>query len=260
MKIIDTHTHIYSNEFENDRLEVILRAKEAGITAVILPNENSNSLDALIRVCEEYENFAFPMIGLHPTSVNADYCKELHLIESALDKHHYCGIGEIGLDYYWDKSFIEAQKIVFTEQLKWSKDLQLPVAIHTRKSLKDAIDIINCIGADKLKGVFHCFSGSKEEWRMIEPLKSFYVGIGGVLTFNNSSIRETIREIPIERVLVETDAPYLSPTPFRGTRNEPSYIIETIKTLAERYSTTIEKIAIQTFENAKKLFDLHEEI
>jgi len=257
MEIIDTHTHIYSKEFDGDRWEVILRAKEAGVAAVILPNEDSKSVDALNGLCDEYPDYAFPMMGLHPTSVGDDYRRELRLAEAALGKRTYCGIGEIGLDYYWDRSHTGEQREAFAEQLKWSAAMQLPVTVHTRDAFADVFDIIYNVGAENLKGVFHCFGGGIDEWREIQAITTFYVGLGGVVTFKNSTaLRDALREIPLERIVVETDAPYLAPAPFRGKRNEPAYVRETVKKLAEIYETTEEIVAKKTFQNAMNLFQL----
>ncbi|MDR1722984.1 MAG: TatD family hydrolase [Tannerella sp.] len=254
MIIIDTHTHIYSKEFDADRGDVIRRAKEAGIRAVLLPNEDSTSIESLNRLCDEEPDFAFPMMGLHPTSVGEDYAAELKKIEAALTKRKYIAIGEIGIDLYWDKRYLKQQKEVFEEQLRWSIDMQLPVVIHTRKSLSEALDSIYNVGADKLKGVFHCFSGSVEEWRRISKLPSFLAGIGGVVTFKNCGLSETLKEIPLERIVVETDAPYLAPVPYRGGRNEPVYIVETIKKLSESYKMTSEELAKRCFQNSLEIF------
>jgi TatD DNase family protein len=256
MKIIDTHTHIYSKEFDDDRPAIIDSAKKAGVRAVLLPNEDSGSIESVNKLCEEEPDFAFPMMGLHPTSVQKDYAKALQSIEKALAKRKYYAIGEIGIDLYWDKTYLKEQKIVFEEQLRWSIDMQLPVAIHTRESFDEALDIIYNVGADRLKGVFHCFGGTTDEWNKISGLSTFYTGIGGVITFKNNELEETLKHIPVERILLETDAPYLAPVPYRGKRNEPAYIIETAKKVAECYKMTVEDVAKHTFRNALDLFNI----
>jgi TatD DNase family protein len=256
MKIIDTHTHIYSSEFDNDRPAIIDSAKKAGVKAVLLPNEDSGSIESVNKLCEEDPDFAFPMMGLHPTSVQKDYINALQSIEKALAKRKYYAIGEIGIDLYWDKTYLKEQKFVFEEQLRWSIDLQLPVAIHTRESLDEALDIIYNVGADRLKGVFHCFGGTTDEWNKISGLSTFYIGIGGVVTFKNNELKETLKHIPVERILLETDAPYLAPVPYRGKRNEPAYIIETAKKVAECYKMTVEDIAKYTFQSSLDLFNI----
>ena len=256
MKIIDTHTHIYSKEFDTDRNEMIGRAKAAGIEAVLLPNEDSASIEYISRLCDEKPDFAFPMIGLHPTCVDDNFLKEMKVLEKAIDKRKYYAIGEIGIDLYWDKSYFNEQVDAFEEQLRWSIDMRLPVAIHTRNSFNEVLDSIYKVGADKLKGVFHCFGGTSEEWDEISKLTGFYVGIGGVVTYNNNKIKETIKEIPIERIVLETDAPYLAPVPYRGKRNEPSYILEVAKKVAECYKIPLEDCANYSFQNALKLFNI----
>lgn len=256
MNIIDTHTHIYSKDFDADRAEIIRTSKAAGIKSVLLPNEDSGSIDAINKLCDEEPDFAYPMMGLHPTNVDNDYINELRKIESALTKRKYYAIGEIGIDLYWDKSFLKEQKIIFEEQLRWSIDMQLPVAIHMRNSFDEVLDSIHKVETEYLKGVFHCFGGTVEEWNEISKLSSFYVGIGGIITFKNNILNNTIKNIPIERILLETDAPYLAPVPYRGKRNEPGYIIETARKVAECYNTTIEEIAKSTYQNALNLFNI----
>ncbi|MDR1114670.1 MAG: TatD family hydrolase [Tannerella sp.] len=256
MKIIDTHTHIYSKEFDNDRSVIINSAKKTGIKAVLLPNEDSESIESVNRLCDEEPDFAFPMMGLHPTSVKKDYIRELQVIEKALAKRRYYAIGEVGIDLYWDKTYLKEQKIVFEEQLRWSIDLRLPVAIHTRESLDEALDCIYKVGADRLKGVFHCFGGTINEWNKISELSSFYIGIGGVITFKNNELPKTLKHIPVEKILLETDAPYLAPVPYRGKRNEPAYITKTANKIAECYKMTMEDIAKHTFQNSLDLFNI----
>ncbi len=256
MNIIDTHTHIYSKEFDNDRSEIIRLSKAVGVKSVLLPNEDSGSIDAISRLCDKEPEFAYPMMGLHPTSVNENYIKEIRTIETALTKRKYYAIGEIGIDLYWDKRFLKEQKTIFKEQLLWSIDMQLPVAIHMRESFNEVMECIHHVGADRLKGVFHCFGGTTEEWNEISKLPFFWVGIGGIITFKNNILHETIKHIPIERVVLETDAPYLAPVPYRGKRNEPGYIIEVIKKVAECYNMTIEEIAKSTCQNALNLFNI----
>jgi len=256
MKFIDTHTHIYAHEFDGDRTDVVRRAKEAGVEAILLPNEDVSSIDAMTRLCDEQPGFAYPMIGLHPTSVKADYSENLKKIERNLATRKYFGIGEIGIDLYWDKSLLNEQKEALEEQLRWSIDLNLPVSLHTRSSLEETLDCIYNVGADKLKGVFHCFVGTIEGWNEISKLPGFYVGIGGVVTFKKTLITETLPQIPIERIVLETDAPYLAPVPHRGSRNEPAFITYTAKKIAECYKTTVEKVSEATVRNSLKLFNI----
>lgn len=256
MKIIDTHTHIYAKEFDADRAEIIRRSKAIGVQSVLLPNEDSGSIDAINKLCDEEPDYAYPMMGLHPTSVNENYKEELNKIEATLTKRKYYAIGEIGIDLYWEKHFLKEQKMVFEEQLRWSIDLQLPVAIHMRNSFEEVIDSIYNVGPEQLKGVFHCFGGTTENWNELSKLNSFYIGIGGIITFKNNILNDTIKNIPIERIVLETDAPYLAPVPYRGKRNEPGYIIETARKVADCYNTTIEEIAKSTYQSALNLFNI----
>jgi len=254
MQLIDTHNHLYAKEFDGDRPELIDKAKASGIRFVLLPNEDAGSIAALNRLCDQEPAFAFPMMGLHPTSVKEDYLEEMKTIEAALAQRKYYAIGEIGIDLYWDKRFLKEQKTVFEEQLRWSIDLQLPVAIHMRDSWEETMDSLHKVGASRLKGVFHCFGGTREQWNMISALTDFYVGIGGIVTYKNSALTDTLKHIPIERVVLETDAPYLAPVPYRGKRNEPAYLLETAKTVAKCYQMTAEAVALLTYHNTLRLF------
>ena len=257
MQLIDTHSHLYAKEFDDDRPDVIRLAKVAGIRSVFVPNEDLGSIDAINRLCDQEPDFAYPMMGLHPTSVNENYIHELNGIEKALTRRKYDAIGEIGIDLYWDKRFFKEQKTVFEEQLRWSIDLQLPVSIHSRDAFDEILDSIYNVGANRLKGVFHCFGGTTEQWNEISKLTSFFIGIGGVVTFKNSRLPETLKNVPIERIVLETDAPYLAPVPYRSKRNEPAFLMETAKKVAECYQLTTEKIAAQTCKNASDLFPVH---
>ena len=256
MQLIDTHAHLYAQQFDNDRTEVIRTAKTVGVQSVLLPNEDAASISAIQALCDREPDFAFPMTGLHPTGVDNDYIRELNKIEAALNKHKYYAIGEIGIDLYWDRQYEKEQKMVFEEQLRWSLDLQLPVAIHMRDSFYETLDSIYKIGADRLKGVFHCFGGAAEQWHEISKLTAFCVGIGGIVTYKNNVLADTIRLIPVERIVLETDSPYLAPVPFRGKRNEPGHIIETAKKVAACCAITTEKLAAITTRNSMKLFNI----
>ncbi len=256
MNFIDTHAHLYAKEFDGDRSEIIRLSKAAGVNTILVPNEDATSIEALYALCDQEPDYAYPMMGLHPSSIKEDYVLELKKIETALTKRPYYAIGETGMDLYWDKRFIKEQKIAFEEQLRWSIDLLLPVAIHSRKSLNEILDIIYKVGESRLKGVFHCFGGPTEQWKEISKLENFLVGIGGIVTFKNCRLAETLQLIPTERIVLETDAPYLAPVPFRGQRNEPAYLIETAKKVAELLQTTTEMIAKTTSANACRLFGI----
>ena len=254
MGIIDTHCHIYVEEFDADRPELIEAAQAAGIDALLLPNIDRGTVGRLYAVCDQYPDYAYPMMGLHPTSVAADYRDDLNAIESELAKRTFCGIGEIGIDLYWDKSFLTQQKEVFIEQLRWSIDLNLPVAIHTRDAFPEVFDCIGTVGDSRLKGVFHSFSGGREELTIIAGMPGFMIGINGVVTFKNSKLDDVIREFPIDRILLETDAPYLAPAPYRGRRNEPLYICKTAEKLGQVFQVATGEIIRVTHKNSLRLF------
>jgi len=254
MQLIDSHAHLYAKEFDADRSEVIRLAKAAGVQAVILPNIDNDSIEAIHELCDREPDFAFPMIGLHPTCVDGDYIKVMGKIEATLTKRKYYAIGETGIDLYWDKQFYKEQKIVFEEHLRWSIDLQLPVVIHVRNSFHETLDCIYKAGANCLKGVFHCFGGTTEQWNEISKLTSFLVGIGGIVTYKHNVLADTLKYIPVERIVLETDSPYLPPVPYRGKRNEPAFIIETAKKVAACYAMKTEKLAMKTTQNTVDLF------
>ena len=254
MYLVDTHTHIFLEEFDQDIEEVIVRAKDAGVKRMYLPNIDADSIDRLHTLSDAHPSLCFPMMGLHPTSVGPDYRHVLDVIRSQFDKRKYVAVGEIGIDLYWDKTYLKEQKIVFEEQLNWSIDLNLPVAIHTRDAFPEVFDSIYRVGADRLRGVFHSFGGSREELQEIRELKNFRIGINGVVTYKKASFRDYLPLMPLNRILLETDAPYLSPVPFRGKRNEPAYIVKVAEQLAEVYGVSPEEIAERTSRNAEILF------
>ena len=254
MYFVDTHTHIFLEEFDSDVHEVVQRAKEAGINRLYLPNIDVDSLERLHALNDRYSGLCYPMMGLHPTSVGPDFRKDLEIIESWFEKRKYVAIGEIGIDLYWDKTFLKEQIEAFETQLQWSVERNLPVAIHTREAFPFVFESIHKIGAEKLRGVFHSFGGSREELEGIIRLQNFRIGINGIVTYKNVQFRDYLPLLPIERVLLETDAPYLSPVPHRGKRNEPSYLPAIAAKLAEIYELPIEIIAEKTTENALQLF------
>jgi TatD DNase family protein len=256
MYFIDTHTHIFSEEFDSDICEVIRNAKAVGVNRFFLPNIDVASIDRLHALSDRYPQQCYPMMGLHPTSVGPDFRKDLAIIESRLEKRKYIAIGEIGLDLYWDKTFLKEQVEAFEMQLKWSMEKQLPVAIHTREAFPEVFESIYKIGADKLRGVFHSFGGSREELEKIVSLQNFMIGINGVVTYKNAKFGDYLPLFPIERVILETDAPYLTPVPYRGKRNEPGYLPHIAGKLADIYEVSLEIIAEKTTANARRLFGL----
>ena len=256
MRIIDTHSHIYSEEFDNDIDDVIERSKKAGVEKILLPNIDSSSLERLHNISNKYPNYCIPMMGLHPTSVGKNWKIELEIIKQQFSQKSYIAIGEIGMDLYWDKTFEDEQRLVFEEQLRWSIEYNLPVAIHSRDAIHQCIECIRNIGEEKLRGVFHSFGGTEQELIEILSLKNFMLGINGVVTFKNSTLSSVLRDTDLSQIIIETDSPYLAPVPYRGKRNESSYTLNVVEKLAEIYSISTDKVGEITTENAEKLFAL----
>ena len=257
MNFIDTHTHLFASEFDNDIDIVIKNALDNGISKMLLPNIDSTTTKKMLQLCDRYPNNCYPMIGLHPCSVKKDNLeKEISHVEQMLSQNKFIAVGEIGLDLYWDKSTLDLQKIAFESQIELAKKYKLPIAIHVRDSFDEAIEIVERLNDDNLSGVFHCFTGNLEEAQRIINLKKFYLGIGGVVTFKNGGINKIINQVSLDRIILETDSPYLSPTPFRGTRNESRYLLNIAHKMAELYNIDIEDIAKKTTKNAIDLFHL----
>lgn len=256
MKLIDTHNHLYLEDFDPEQDQLVTAAKESGIDTLLLPNVDTTTIGRMHDLCDRNPDFAYPMMGLHPTSVDGHYIENLKETESWLGKRTYCGIGEIGIDLYWDKTYLKEQKEVFEEQLRWSLDLNLPVAIHTREAYPEVFESLYKVGADALTGVFHSFTGNETELEEINKLKNFRIGINGVITFKNSRLSEIIRQTDINKIVLETDAPYLAPVPYRGKRNEPAYIWKTAEKVAQTYGLTLEETVETTRKNALKLFKI----
>ena len=252
--MIDTHSHIYSEDFDTDRAETIQRAKEVGVESIILPNCDSGTLPQLLSLEAEYPGYCHGAIGLHPTSVKENYREELSLIESELKRRSWIAIGEIGIDLYWDKSFLVEQIIAFQQQIDWALEYKLPVIIHVRDSFQETMNVLLPYKNSGLKGVFHSFTGSLNEAREIINFGGFMLGINGIVTFKNSGLAAVVSEIDLKFILLETDSPYLTPTPHRGKRNESAYVSLVCNKLAEVYNTSTEQIDEQTTRNAKSLF------
>ncbi len=253
MEFIDTHSHLYDEAFVSEEDAAIARAKEAGVNKIIFPDIDSQSREAMFAFADRHPDVLFPCLGLHPTSVNADWQKELSLMESFISRKIWA-IGEIGMDCYWSKEFLKEQQEVMRIQIEMAAKHDLPVIIHSRESTELIINILKECRHLNPRGVFHAFSGSIETFRELQKLGDWYVGIGGVLTYKKASIAQTVKEIPLERILLETDSPYLTPVPFRGKRNESSYIPFIAEKLAELASRDINEIAEITTANAEKLF------
>jgi TatD DNase family protein len=251
--MIDTHAHIYAEEYKEDIPQVIEAARRAGVERIYMPNIDADSIAPMFEMEAAYPGYCIPMMGLHPCYVQQDASGTLSLVKQWLEKRKFAAIGEVGLDYHWDKSNIDIQKQAFEQQVIWAAELDLPVIIHSRKSLDDCISIINKHQRGQLKGIFHCFSGSLEEAKRIEGL-GFLMGMGGVITYKNAGVKEVVKHIPIESLVLETDAPYLTPVPFRGKRNEPGYLSYIAETLAEAKEMSVEAVAVETTQNALNLF------
>ncbi|NQU33802.1 MAG: TatD family hydrolase [Bacteroidetes bacterium] len=255
MILVDTHTHLYLENFSDDRNEVVQNAIKQGVYLMLLPAIDISSFDSMKELSANFPNNCLPMIGLHPTSVKDDYEKEMQLVEEQLAIGGYIAVGEIGIDLYWDKTHFEQQKDAFRRQLKLAKKYHLPVAIHTRDSFKEIYPIVVDELTEELTGVFHCFTGSIEEAKKIMDI-GLMMGIGGIITFKNSGLSEVVQTIPFENLLLETDAPFLTPAPFRGKRNQSAYLNYIANKLAEVKGVSTEYIAEITTHNANKLFKL----
>ena len=255
MQIIDTHTHLYLNQFKEDIDDVIFRAKEIGVKKFIFPAIQSSHFDSMHILKNKYPDNIYLMSGLHPTDVNENYKDELDFVVNSLKTHDYIAIGEIGIDLYWDKSFLNEQQEAFTFQIRLAIKHDLPIVIHCRDAFDEIFEILNKENCEKLRGVFHCFTGTLDQAKKAIDL-GFVLGIGGVVTFKNGEIDKLINKIDLKHIVLETDAPYLAPVPFRGKRNESSYIIYVIEKLSEIYGISKEKIAEITSKNAEKVFAL----
>lgn len=256
--LIDTHAHLYVDDYSKDLSEVVLRAKQTHVDKVILPNIDVSTIEVLRKVMLEYPDFFFPMMGLHPTSVKNNYKEELDIVYKELNSNNnYVAIGEIGIDLYWDATYIKEQTNAFETQLMWSIEKDLPVAIHSRNSYKEIIESLDRVGGDKLKGVFHSFSGNSGDLKELLKFQNFYIGINGIVTFKNSNLRDVLKACPSEKVVLETDCPYLSPVPFRGKRNEPMHVKYVNEVLSDIYGIEPIDMALITKTNAIRLFGLN---
>ena len=258
MEFIDTHTHIYTEDFDQDIEQVIERAKEGGARALLLPNINEESIERIVRLCEKWPQLCFPMMGLHPTDVTKDFGVLLQKMEQKLGEpnHPFVAIGEIGIDLYWDTSMQKEQEEAFKRQIEWGIKYDLPLVIHSRNAHREIVETLFPY-AEKLQGgIFHCFSGTENEAEeLLSKFPGFCLGIGGTLTFKKSELPRILqRVVPIDRIVIETDAPYLAPVPYRGKRNEPIYLLYVLEKLAEIYEVPVEDIARITTRNAYSVF------
>jgi TatD DNase family protein len=253
MRLIDSHTHLYLKEFEKDFDEVLQRARNAGVAKFFLPGIDSEVIEDMLRLEETYPGECFAMMGLHPGSVKENYLVELQIVEKYLAQRKWVAVGEIGLDFYWDTTYKQQQFQAFNAQMELALQSNTPIVIHTRNAMAETIETVKPFAAKGLTGIFHCFGDTAEIARQIIDL-GFYLGIGGVLTYKNANLTETLKDIPIERIVLETDAPYLSPVPYRGKRNESSYVAIIAQKLADVKNITLQEVAAITSANAEKIF------
>lgn len=255
MQLIDTHNHIYLAEFDKDRDEVIQRSVDAGVSTILMPNIDSDSIVSMLAAEKRYPGICLPMMGLHPTSVKGDFKDKLAIVEKQLADHRYYGIGETGIDLYWDRTWFKEQLISFRRHLELAEEKGLPIVIHARESLEIVFEEIRSFGAGRVTGVFHAFPGGYAE-AVIAVELGFFIGIGGVVTYRNSGQSDAAIEAGVNYILLETDAPYLSPVPHRGKRNESSYLALVTEKLSEILGVSPAEVAQKTTENAQKLFKI----
>jgi len=254
--VIDTHSHIYLSEFDQDLNVVLERAMAAGVSQVLMPNVDGETIERMHLVEDRYPDYCKSMMGIHPTSIKENYKKHLAIIEKWFHHRSYIAVGEIGMDLYWDKTFVKEQKEVFETQLIWAKEKNLPVVIHCREAFKETFEVLERQLDEKLYGVFHSFTGQAEDAARIMEFGNFHLGINGVVTFKNTTLREVLQNVPLEKIVLETDAPYLAPVPKRGKRNEPAYLCNIAQQIAGVYGLTQNEIDQITTNNARKLFKI----
>ena len=255
MNLIDTHTHLFSSQFDDDRHLIVQNAIEKGVSKMLLPNINSQTIDAMHKLCADFPTHCFPMMGLHPCDVKENYLEELQIVKSYLDKGSYVAVGEIGIDLYWDKSTLNIQQEAFKYQIQLAKKYKLPIVIHCREAFDEIFEVLETEKDDDLFGVFHCFTGNLEQAHQAISY-NMKLGIGGVATFKNGKIDQFLNQINLKHIVLETDAPYLAPTPYRGKRNESVYIIKVLEKLSHIYNVSLEAIASITTQNSKEVFGI----
>ena len=253
---IDTHTHIYLKDFDEDRKGIISECINSGVKKLFLPNIDKNSIADVIKTCELYKDICYPMVGLHPCYIKDSYEQDLDYLKPIIKSINPIAIGEIGIDLYWDKSNLEIQREAFVAQINWAKEFKLPIVIHARDSYNEIFEILDRLNDESLKGVFHCFSSSLKDANRILNYGGFKLGIGGVVTFKNSGLDKVVKNIDIKNIVLETDSPYLTPTPFRGARNKSSYIPIIASKLSDIYKISSEEIGNITSKNAKEIFSI----
>ena len=264
MDFVDTHAHLDGEEYVEDRKEMIARAQEAGVSKVFLPAIDLPSVERVVEMSKEYPGYCYPMIGLHPEEVRVDYKEVLAGMKQILDtslvslvpNERFIAIGEVGLDFYWSREFADEQLDAFEQQVKWSVETRLPLMIHCRKAQNELVHILKKYARELPGGVFHCFTGNEKEADELLQFDGFVLGIGGVLTFKKSHLPEVLQNVPLLRIVLETDSPYMAPVPMRGKRNESAYVIYVLRKLAETLGVTEEEVARQTNENVKRIFSI----
>jgi len=255
---VDTHTHLFTDAFDDDRETVVQSAIDAGVDYLLLPNIDGSTISAMHDLESKFPQHCFSMMGLHPGSVKENWEEELATVKEHLFSRKYIAVGEIGMDLYWDTTFIEEQRIVFRKQVEWAKELQIPVAIHAREAFEEIFVILDALNDERLTGVFHCFTGNLEQARHIESYGGFKMGIGGVVTYKKAAMDEVLKHVSLDHLILETDSPYLSPVPYRGKRNESSYLLHIAEKLSDIYEVPLKEIEKSTTKNAIELFNLTE--
>ncbi len=253
---IDTHTHLFDSAFDEDRRSIVEKSIEAGVEKMLLPNIDIDTIDAMHELVAEFPSNCYAMMGLHPSSVKKDWQEQLEVVQKHLFSGKYIAVGEIGMDLYWDKTFVKEQAKAFRQQAEWAKELKIPIAIHARDAFDEIFEILDEINDDHLTGVFHCFTGNIEQAEHALSYGGFKLGIGGVLTYKKAGLDKVLEKIDLEHLILETDSPYLSPVPFRGKRNESSYVLHIAEKLADIYGVPLKVIEEETTKNALNLFTI----
>ena len=257
MHFIDTHTHLFSESFDEDRSEVVKRAINAGVQTLLLPNIDLESIEPMHDLVDQFPRHCFPMMGLHPGSVDGEWESALEIIKNHLfSGRSYCAIGEIGMDLYWDKTYIEQQRMAFQQQVEWAKELKLPIVIHAREAFDEIFEVLDVLNDETLSGVFHCFTGTLEQANRALDYGNFKLGIGGVLTYKKTGLDEVLSHLSLECMILETDSPYLPPVPHRGKRNESAYLLHVAERLAEVKNVSLKEVEEITSHNARSLFQI----
>ena len=255
--MIDTHSHLFVEEFDEDLPAVIERARDSGVSKVFMPNIDDTTVEAMLNVCTAYKGYCFPMIGFHPTSVGADSLFRIYEMKKLLSgEHPFVAVGEVGMDLYWDKTYLKEQQAALDEQIHWALEYDLPLIIHCREAFPELFEVLSPYKNTNLSGIFHSFTGNAEEAEQLSDYPAFRIGINGVVTFKKSTLPETLKNVPLSKIVLETDSPYLAPVPNRGKRNETSYIKEVALKLAEIYGMSLSEIDAITTDNALKVFKM----